>query len=332
MKVSIIIPVYNVAPYIKRCLDSVAAQTYTGDMECILVDDCGKDDSVKLAKEWIDSYTGRTKFFLLSHTTNQGQSAARNTGLKAASGDYIFFLDSDDAITPECIESLASFAAKYPDVDFVQGQTVNNAQGTVVLHYIHQFPEYENNTEQMCFCILRHSMPSACNKLIKYSFITLNSLFFPVGIVHEDLYWLFFVMKRVKSVAFTNIGTYYYYTNGDSTMHDTSNTNIKKRAIGYKVSINAFVEDLLRNGAVSKYQRQYVADAILNYLQCVNTTGSVFSLFGFWTYVSMLALKYRKKFTARRMIFLFCLMPPMCILTKYHWWLWRIRHYIISHV
>ena len=56
MKVSIIIPVYNVAPYIKRCLDSVAAQTYT-NIECILIDDCGYDDSVKIAKQWIGTGT-----------------------------------------------------------------------------------------------------------------------------------------------------------------------------------------------------------------------------------------------------------------------------------
>ncbi len=332
MKISIIIPVYNVAPYIKRCLDSVAAQTYTGDMECILVDDCGKDDSVKRAKEWISIYTGKTKFFLINHTTNQGQSAARNTGLKVASGEYVYFLDSDDAITPECIETLASLAAKFPDADFVQGQPVNKAPRVVELHYKYQFPEYANNAEQVCSLMFRHTMPSACNKLIKYSFITSNSLLFPVGIVHEDMYWLFFAMKCVKSIAFTNSGTYYYYVNVNSTMHSTATTNMEKRVNGYKTSIDAFVEDLLDNGSISKFQRQYVADAILNYAQCVNTMKSVFSWLGFWYQMFTLALMSKKKITIHRMFFFFCMMPPVCFLSKYKWWLWRIRQYVVSKI
>ena len=86
MKVSIIIPVYNAAPYIKKCLQSVVDQTYN-DFECILVDDCGLDNSIELAQEFIKDYNGNITFSILHHDHNRGQSAARNTALHYAKGD-----------------------------------------------------------------------------------------------------------------------------------------------------------------------------------------------------------------------------------------------------
>ncbi len=67
MFVSIIIPVYNVAPYIENCLKSVMRQTYTGNMECLLVDDCGSDDSMAIAERMITAYTGAIRFKILYH-------------------------------------------------------------------------------------------------------------------------------------------------------------------------------------------------------------------------------------------------------------------------
>ena len=95
--ISIIIPVYNVEKYIEACLHSVMAQTYTGPMECILVDDCGQDNSIGVAEKMISDYQGTIHFRILHHDHNRGQSAARNTGMDAATGEYIFFSDSDDS-------------------------------------------------------------------------------------------------------------------------------------------------------------------------------------------------------------------------------------------
>ena len=79
--ISIIIPIYNVEPYIASCLHSVMAQTYTGSIECILVDDCGQDDSIGVAKKVIANYQGPIRFHILHHEHNRGLSAARNTGM-----------------------------------------------------------------------------------------------------------------------------------------------------------------------------------------------------------------------------------------------------------
>ena len=81
MKVSIIIPVYNVSAYIERCVKSVMSQTYSGDIECILVNDATPDDSIAIAEHLIADYNGPFQFLILSHDHNRGQSAARNTGI-----------------------------------------------------------------------------------------------------------------------------------------------------------------------------------------------------------------------------------------------------------
>ena len=89
--VSIIVPIYNVEPYVEACVRSVMSQTYRGSIECIMVDDCGSDGSVQIVEKIIEGYDGSIQFMMLHHNHNRGLSAARNTGLNAASGDYLFF-------------------------------------------------------------------------------------------------------------------------------------------------------------------------------------------------------------------------------------------------
>ena len=86
--VSIIVPVYNVAHYIEDCLRSVMRQTYKGSMECLVVDDCGTDDSMSIVERMIAEYDGPIQFKILRHEHNRGLSAARNTGTMQATGDY----------------------------------------------------------------------------------------------------------------------------------------------------------------------------------------------------------------------------------------------------
>lgn len=88
-KVSIIIPVYRVADYISACLDSVIAQDYS-NIEVLLINDCTPDDSMLIAKQIIAMYEGPIDFKIIDHQTNQKQAAARNTGIRNASGEFLF--------------------------------------------------------------------------------------------------------------------------------------------------------------------------------------------------------------------------------------------------
>ena len=107
-KISVIIPVYNVEKYLRRCLDSVIKQTFT-DFEVICVNDGSPDKSLHILEEYAAKET-RIKIVTQS---NQGLSMARNNGLKVAKGDYIYFLDSDDAIHPMLLEIAYNYADKH---------------------------------------------------------------------------------------------------------------------------------------------------------------------------------------------------------------------------
>ena len=115
MKVSIIIPIYKVEPYIERCIQSVLRQTYR-DLEVILVDDCTPDRSMELAKACIEQspLSKDLQIVYLRHEQNRGVSVCRNDGIDAATGEYIMFIDSDDHITDDCVETLVKPLENYP--------------------------------------------------------------------------------------------------------------------------------------------------------------------------------------------------------------------------
>lgn len=120
MLISIIIPVYNVSSYIERCLQSVMRQSYI-EIECLLVDDASPDDSIEKCERLIAAYTGPIRFSVLHHEHNRGLSAARNTGTESATGDYILYLDSDDALTDDCIETLVAPVRCDASIEMVVG-------------------------------------------------------------------------------------------------------------------------------------------------------------------------------------------------------------------
>lgn len=122
MKVSIIVPFYNAEKYIHRCFDSIANQTYAS-IECIFIDDCSPDHCSAILHTRIAEYSGKIDFQIIRHAQNKGVSAARNTGTLAAKGEYVYYLDSDDEMTRDCIETLVNLANTYQGIDIVQGNT-----------------------------------------------------------------------------------------------------------------------------------------------------------------------------------------------------------------
>lgn len=118
MNVSVIIPIYNVEKYAERCILSIMNQSYTEDVECIVVNDCTPDNSMKIVERLVADYKGPIQFKLLYHEHNKGLAAVRNTGLYAASGNYIIHIDSDDYCEPDMLEKMYAKAVE-EDADVV---------------------------------------------------------------------------------------------------------------------------------------------------------------------------------------------------------------------
>lgn len=328
-KVSIIIPVYNVAPYIERCLQSVEAQTYH-HIECILIDDCGTDGSMYAVEQFINNYNGEICFSIIQHQQNQGLSAARNTGLKAATGEYVFFLDSDDAITPHCIEILSCLAEKYPNADYIQGNIVTGAKQLMEGTIDSDIPEFCEEKQLLESIILCKTHRTAWNRLIKRSFLIDNSLFFPVGLLMEDHYWTYFVSKHAHAVAFTYKGTYLYYKNNESIVNSTSKTSLIKRYSSYIAIIDTIVSDILQRNDIQSCHSQYVGEAIVFCMVNLAHLHSLRHWWIFWSFAWHLAYNLRKKVTWTRFLFFICMMPPLCLITDMKGWRWRLRHYVVG--
>jgi glycosyltransferase involved in cell wall biosynthesis len=214
MKVSVIVPVYNVEKYIYRCFESISKQTYD-NIECIFVDDCSPDNSYSILKKLIEEYRGNISFSIHRHHENKGLSGARNTGTRISGGDYIYYLDSDDEITPLCIEVLVNKAKKYNGVEIVQGntRTIPSPKRDKRDIALKNFPEFVDDRmwiKKHCFSNPRIPV-NAWNKLIKKSFLADKGLFFREGIVHEDEYWMFFVAKELATIAFASEYCYVHY-------------------------------------------------------------------------------------------------------------------------
>ncbi len=119
LRFSIIAPVYNVAPYLRECLDSVVAQTFS-NWECVCVDDGSTDGSGAI----LDEYSAKDSRFKVLHKKNGGVSSARNVGLDAATGDWIAFLDADDVWAPWTLDYVAHAIDANGDIDLVRFGTV----------------------------------------------------------------------------------------------------------------------------------------------------------------------------------------------------------------
>ena len=245
VRVSIIIPVYNVEAYIIECLESVARQTYQGEMECLIVDDCGIDNSIAKSENYISRYDGDIEFRILHHDHNRGLSAARNTGMEAATGDYIYFLDSDDTILPETIDEMANVVDKYPLVEMVQaGMACMNGQ--VVEDFIQRdLPTYIDDAKWIVENMFINLPVSSCNRLLKRMFLIENNVAFHEGIIHEDVPYCFLLSLRCHKIGFVKKNTYLVRTHREGSI---TNTPQEKYALQSRfTAINDCIDAYLSN-------------------------------------------------------------------------------------
>ncbi len=221
MNISIIIPTYNVQDYIAKCLESIATQTYTDGVECLVIDDCGTDNSIAVAEQFIADYSGPIPFQIIHHEQNKGVSAARNTGIRQAKGKYLYFIDPDDWMTNDCLEKMMNMATKYPTADLIQGNTFCNSKWARLEGK--KLPAFSDDKKwiKKKFLTLNY-LPTTCwNKLIKREFVVENELFFKEGFLHEDEMWQWGLSKTVRAIAFLLDKTYHYTILRPSGIMDT---------------------------------------------------------------------------------------------------------------
>lgn len=210
-KISVVVPVYNVEDYILDCIESLVNQA-CDDFEVIFVDDCGKDNSVSIIKQNLHRLKEAS---IYTRASNGGLSAARNSGIRASTGDYVLFVDSDDYLTNNAI-SLFYESINKRDFDVVVS-SYTKIPGNKCCHNSVNGIVWGNKKIRNAYYSNRIIVP-AWNKLIKKEFLLTNNLLFKEGIIHEDVLWSFMIMTTAESLYSIENTTYVYRVRENSIM------------------------------------------------------------------------------------------------------------------
>ncbi|MCM1302372.1 MAG: glycosyltransferase [Alistipes senegalensis] len=210
-EISIIVPVYKVERYLRQCLDSILGQTF-GDWECIVVDDGSPDGCPQIC----DEYAARDPRFRVIHRANGGLSAARNSGLREAQGEYIGFVDSDDWIAPTMFERLYRLITEH-DADMaqvgLQKEYVGYSHPKSLVKHVVVLDRKEIVRRIMC----GNSIPnSVWNKLWRREVINSE---FPEGKVFEDAAVLNHWVRDIRSAVLAPDTLYRYRMRKGSILH-----------------------------------------------------------------------------------------------------------------
>lgn len=223
-EISIIVPVYKVEAYLRKCVDSILAQTFQ-DFELILVDDGSPDSCPAIC----DEYEHKDIRVRVLHKPNGGLSDARNAGLAVARGRYVGFIDSDDWISEDMFELLYQ-AIKEHDADIAvschytvtdnQPTRMNDFGRTAVLNQFQAIGEILKDREIKSY---------AWDKLYKTELFTNNDILYPVGFNYEDIYATYQLFMHASKVVLVNEPTYYYLRRDSGITGSTSLRNLEHK-------------------------------------------------------------------------------------------------------
>lgn len=244
-KISLIVPVYNVKAYLKECLDSCIAQTYS-NIEIICIDDLSTDGSVDLLYQY---QTIDPRIRIIQHKVNMGLGGARNSGIEAATGDYIWFIDGDDRIELNACEKIGeAITLNTPDMIIIGLKTIPEQNGSdpfpvdflarslCTLHSAHDIVRY----------LLDQEIISACLKVVRRNIIRDNFRYLP-GTQVEDLPTIYMATK-IGSMTIVPEYLYLYRRNRPGSITATFS---EKFDLGYINNLH-YLFDLLDNGEIDK--------------------------------------------------------------------------------
>lgn len=205
-KISVLIPAYNVGPYIRECLDSVLNQTLQ-DFEIVCVDDCSTDDTYDIIKSYADN-DERNRIKIIRHEVNKGQASGRNDALEQAKGEYVYMLDADDMIVPEALEELYDICSR-DKLDIIGFETKNFSeedrfQANVNIKTItYQNTNVMDGRDALVYCMEAESFSlSTPTFMMRREYLNGNCIRFVEGILHEDVGYIFELITRAERVRF----------------------------------------------------------------------------------------------------------------------------------
>ena len=205
--VSILVPIYKVEKYIQRCAESIFSQTYS-NLEIIFIDDCTPDNSITVLQNSLKNFPEREKQTrIIKHENNKGLSAARNTAIRNASGEYILHIDSDDYVKSNAIDLFVSKALE-TNADIVFGNHITDYGNEQTPHFERQ---YTNKQTLLKDILLKKHTCNIWNTLLKRSLYITNNITTPENINNgEDYITISRLLFWAQKISFLDEQTYFY--------------------------------------------------------------------------------------------------------------------------
>ena len=225
--VSVIVPIYNVEEYLEECLESIRNQTYT-NIEVILVNDGSTDGS----REICESYCEKDIRFRLINQENQGQSVARNRGVKESVGQYIMFVDSDDVVNTDVLEVLLPYMKT--DVDIVECEMTREKEA----FFLNKIPTivFEGNSKEAILNCIAFRAVKFCAFTKLYRREIVEKIPFLEGYIYEDVFTGINYLNHIRKIIVVDYIGYYYRVRPNSTMTKSFNEkNLDIFPIGKKL-------------------------------------------------------------------------------------------------
>lgn len=208
-KISVIIPIYNVEKYLKRCIESIIKQTYS-NLEIILVDDGSPDGCAKIC----DEYKNKDERIVVIHKKNGGLSDARNAGLEVATGEIISYIDSDDYVDLDMYEKMTK-AMEEKNADIVVcGTNIDYEDGHTKVKCEKEEKSFNREEALIELNSFKSFDMAVWNKLYKREVV--DKIEFPVGKKSEDYFVMYQYFARAKKVVIINQAKYHYFQRSNS--------------------------------------------------------------------------------------------------------------------
>ncbi len=246
-KITIIVPVYNVASYVKKCLESLSAQTYK-NISIVCVNDGSTDNS----QEILQDYAKTEPRIRIINKKNGGLSSSRNAALKTVKTEFVMFCDSDDCFSPKmCERMLEAIEADNSDIAICAMNVMYEAH--------EEMRESDNNYYRLNYAgkvdiddeVILNTDVSVVNKIFRTNIINNNQIVFPEGINNEDFYFYNAYMSLSSTATFINQGLYYYIRREDSIM--SNNFEAKTLSIDHLIIAEKLFDFYRKTGFIKNH-------------------------------------------------------------------------------
>lgn len=238
VKYSVIVPLYNTEKYIFECLNSLCACD-RANLEIIVVNDGSTDHSVKIVEAW----QKKDSRIYMYHQKNSGVATARNNGIEAANGEWIFFVDADDYVLPGMFQKIDDVVKQYPNCDYfcfaydsvkkIENIQLSDNKEKLVLSTL-KVTNYTNEFSTV------PRLAGICGKIIKKSFIKKHRIHFIPGLVMgEDMLFNMEILMNLNQIVFIP-GNFYYYRINNQSASRGSNNKIPKSDLKFQIELEAF--------------------------------------------------------------------------------------------